>query len=61
MLKHMQPKQDSAKLVEQFVANGGKIIHCPPQKVKEKRTRPVEVVEIVVENLPKELHRFIQD
>jgi hypothetical protein len=57
----MQPKPDSAKLVDQYIANGGKIIKCPPQKVKEKTTRPVEVVEIVVEHLPPELHRFIQD
>lgn len=61
MMKHMQPKQDSAKLVDQYLANGGKIVKCPPHKVKEKSTREVRVVEIVVEHLPPELQHFVQD
>ncbi len=53
-MKTMNVKKTHEELVQEFLAKGGVIKKCQPQ-TQTTKTRKVEVVEIEVDALPKEL------
>ena len=58
-MKTMSNKSTHEQQVQAFIANGGKIIKFPTNH-KPRKTREVNVVEINLDALPKELLRLIK-